>query len=309
MKQYLDLLKDVKENGVEKEDRTGTGTKSVFGRQIRFDLNEGFPLLTTKKIHTKSIIYELLWFLKGDTNVKFLKENGVTIWDEWADENGDLGKIYGYQWTKWDRNITIKEVIIKEHVNQIDNIINDLKKNPDSRRIMVTAWNPAQLDQMNLPPCHYGFQCYSEIMSPMERYNRFNEYTRDNSLDVTGMSTDQAMEYYNFPKRKLSLMWNQRSIDIFLGLPFNISSYAFLTHMLSQVTNHCVGELIGNLGDTHIYNNHMVYVDEQITRIPKKLPRLMLNRKIKNIYDFKFEDFEIIGYDSYPNWKNVPIAI
>lgn len=323
MKQYLDLLKDIKENGVSKMDRTGTGTKSVFGRMIRFDLNEGFPLLTTKKIHTKSIIHEMLWFLKGDTNIKYLNDNGVTIWDEWADKNGDLGPVYGKQWTAWEkygyRNvqngaldcgiITEDDAYRESHINQIENLINDLKNNPDSRRLMVNAWNVADIDKMKLPPCHYGFQCYSQVMTPMERYNRFNKYAMDNSLNVTGMSTDQAMEHYNYPTRKLSLEWNQRSVDTQLGLPFNIASYAFLTHMLAQVTNHEVGELIGNLGDTHIYNNHMVYVNEQLTRTPKHLPRLKINRKIKNVNDFKFEDFEIIGYDPYPNWKNVPIAI
>ena len=316
MKQYLDLLKDIKENGVNKSDRTGTGTRSVFGRMIRFDLNEGFPLLTTKKIHTKSIIHEMLWFLKGDTNIKYLKDNGVTIWDEWADENGDLGPVYGKQWVNWD-NYKINKTFgssdyeVKNNpINQIENLINDIKNNPDSRRLMVTAWNPSDIDKMKLPPCHYGFQCYSQVMTPMERYNRFNKYAMDNSLNVTGMSTDQAMEHYNYPTRKLSLKWNQRSIDVFLGLSFNIASYAFLTHMLAQVTNHEIGELIGNLGDTHIYNNHMIYVDEQLTRIPKQLPRLKMNRKIKNINDFKYEDFEIIGYtEPYPNWKNVPIAV
>lgn len=307
MKQYLDLLKDIKENGVKKEDRTGTGTISVFGRQIKFDLNEGFPLLTTKKIHTKSVLYELFWFLKGDTNIKYLNDNGVTIWDEWANDNGDLGKIYGYQWTNWDRTKYINNVRVTDNINQIDNLINDLINNPDSRRLMVSAWNTGQLHEMNLPPCHYGFQCYSEIMSEEERWSRFiknNKYTNNDNKPIIDI-----LDENNFPKRKLSLMWNQRSIDTFLGLPFNIASYAFLTHMLAQITNHEVGELIGNLGDTHLYLNHLEYVNKQLQRNPIELPILKINSNIKSIYDFKFDDFEILNYHPQSNWKNVPIAV
>jgi thymidylate synthase len=326
MKQYLDLLRDIKENGVLQENRTGTDSISVFGRQIRFNLEDGFPLLTTKKLHTKSIIYELLWFLgihmKDErykdlplTNIKYLKDNGVSIWDEWADKDGNLGKIYGYQWTNWDKYKYVKTFgssdydIKNSPINQIDNIIDQLKNNPNSRRIIVSAWNPGQLDEMNLPPCHYGFQCDSVKMKDSERYMKWIEYQKIHRLEDTGMSAEAAMDHYNFPTRKLSLMWNQRSCDTFLGIPYNIASYAFLTHMLAMVTNHIPYEVIGNLGNTHLYMNHMEYVNKQLEREIKQLPTLKINRKVTDIYDFKFEDFEIIDYDPYPNWKNVPIAV
>lgn len=321
MKQYLNLLADIRDNGIIKTNRTGTDTLSVFGRQLRFDLNEGFPLLTTKKIFIKGVLYELFWFLgihmKDEqyknvgknpiTNTKYLKDNGVSIWDEWADEEGDLGKVYGHQWTNWEYYHKDK-VLIKEYINQIDTLINDLKNNPDSRRLMVSAWNPGQLKEMNLPPCHYGFQCYSVDMGIIERQVKWNEYAKNNSLDITGMSNDQAMKHYNFPKRKLTLMWNQRSVDTFLGLPFNIASYAFLTHMLADVTNHVVDELVCNLGDTHLYVNHMEYVEKQLLRKPRNLSKLKMVKR-NSIYDYKFEDFDIKDYDPYKNWKNVPIAI
>lgn len=323
MQQYLDLLKDIKDNGTLKPNRTGTDTISVFGRQIRFNLDKEFPLITTKKLYIKGILGELLWFLgnhmKDDrykdlpmTNIQFLKDNNINIWNEWADKDGNLGPIYGYQWTKWKNSIILEdgsgEGWYDEPINQIDNLINDLKNNPDSRRLMVNAWNVSDLQEMNLMPCHFGFQCYSVKMDLMERYYKFNEYAKMNSLDVTGMSTDDAMKHYNFPTRKLSLNWFQRSNDVPIGSPYNIASYAFLTHMLAQITNHYPGELIGNLGDCHIYVNQMDGINEQLTRTPRQLPRLKLNRKVTSIYDFKFEDFEIINYNPYPIIK-MPIAV
>ena len=249
MKQYLDLLQHVLDHGVLKEDRTGTGTHSVFGYQMRFDLHDGFPLLTTKKLHLKSIIYELLWFLKGDTNVKYLQEHGVRIWNEWADANGDLGHIYGYQWRSWpDYN--------GGHIDQITEAIETIKHNPDSRRIIVSAWNVADLPQMNLPPCHAFFQFY-------------------------------------VADGKLSLQLYQRSADIFLGVPFNIASYALLLLMVAQVTGLEAGEFVHTLGDAHIYNNHLEQVREQLTREPRPLPKMKLNPEVKNIFDFQYEDFEL----------------
>lgn len=261
MKQYLDLLNHIMENGVSKEDRTGTGTRSVFGYQMRFNLSEGFPLLTTKKLHLKSIIHELLWFLKGDTNVKYLQENGVRIWNEWADDNGDLGHIYGYQWRSWpDYN--------GGHIDQIKEVIETIKNNPDSRRIIVSAWNVADLPNMNLPPCHAFFQFY-------------------------------------VADGKLSLQLYQRSADSFLGVPFNIASYALLLMMVAQVTGLEPGDFVHTLGDTHIYNNHFEQVKEQLTREPRRLPRMVINPDVKDIFDFKFEDFSLEDYDPHPHIKGV----
>ena len=257
MKQYLDLLQHVLDHGVLKEDRTGTGTHSVFGYQMRFDLHDGFPLLTTKKLHLKSIIYELLWFLKGDTNVKYLQEHGVRIWNEWADANGDLGHIYGYQWRSWpDYN--------GGHIDQITEAIETIKHNPDSRRIIVSAWNVADLPQMNLPPCHAFFQFY-------------------------------------VADGKLSLQLYQRSADIFLGVPFNIASYALLLLMVAQVTGLEAGEFVHTLGDAHIYNNHLEQVREQLTREPRPLPKMKLNPEGKNIFDFQYEDFELTDHNPHPH--------
>ena len=332
MKQYLDLLKDIKQNGELQENRTGTDTIAVFGREVRFNMNDGFPVLTTKKVHTKSILYELFWFLGNHmkderykdlprTNIKYLKDNGVTIWDEWADKDGNLGPVYGYQWTHWDTN---KEISIRDGsypngeykwryeykgINQIENLINTLKNNPNSRRLIVSAWNVTDIDKMNLPPCHYNFECFSIEMNKTERYYKWLDYQKIHRLEDTGMSAEGAMQHYNFPTRKLSLKWNQRSVDTFLGLPFNITSYAFLLYMLSEVTNHIPNELIGSLGNTHLYVNHLSYVEEQLKRIPKQLPILKIKRKVTDINDFKFEDFELINYNPEPNWKNVPIAI
>ena len=257
MKQYLDLLQHVLHHGVLKEDRTGTGTHSVFGYQMRFDLQNGFPLLTTKKLHLKSIIHELLWFLKGDTNVKYLQANGVRIWNEWADENGDLGHIYGYQWRSWPD-------YDGGHIDQIKEAIDTIQNNPDSRRIIVSAWNVADLPQMNLPPCHAFFQFY-------------------------------------VANGKLSLQLYQRSADIFLGVPFNIASYALLLMMVAQVTGLEAGDFVHTLGDAHIYNNHIEQVREQLSREPRALPTMKLNPNVKSIFDFKYEDFELTDYNPHPH--------
>ena len=264
MKQYLDLLSHVKKNGIKKEDRTGTGTLSVFGYQMRFNLADGFPLLTTKKIHLKSVIHELLWFLSGETNIKYLKDNSVTIWDEWADTNGDLGPVYGHQWRSWD-------TASGESVDQIAQLIDQLKNNPDSRRLIVSAWNVGALAEMKLPPCHAFFQFY-------------------------------------VAEKKLSCQLYQRSADIFLGVPFNIASYALLTMMVAEVCNLEYGEFVHTLGDAHIYINHLDQVNDQLVRAPKPLPQMKINRKIKNIFDFKYDDFELIGYDPYPLIK-APVAV
>lgn len=256
MKQYHDLLKHVLEHGSKKEDRTGTGTLSVFGYQSRYNLQEGFPLLTTKKLHTRSIFFELLWFLRGETNIQFLKDNKVTIWDEWASENGDLGPIYGKQWRYW-------EGADGKTVDQISNVIAQIKNNPDSRRHLVIAFNPSDVDKMALPPCHAFFQFY-------------------------------------VANGKLSCQLYQRSADIFLGVPFNIASYALLTHMVAQVCDLEVGDFVHTLGDAHIYSNHMDQVHLLLSREPRPLPKLTLNKEIKNIFDFKYEDIKIEGYDPHP---------
>ncbi len=259
MKQYLDLIRHILDNGTKKEDRTGTGTTSCFGYQMRFDLSEGFPLLTTKKLHLKSIIHELLWFLKGDTNVKYLQENGVRIWNEWADPDGNLGHIYGYQWRSWpDYDGTF--------IDQISETVQMIKQNPDSRRIIVSAWNVADIKNMNLPPCHAFFQFY-------------------------------------VANGKLSLQLYQRSADTFLGVPFNIASYALLTMMMAQVCGLEPGEFIHTFGDVHIYNDHRHQVELQLTRQPRQLPKMRINPDVKNIFDFKYEDFELIDYDPYPAIK------
>lgn len=257
MKQYIDLLNHVLENGVEKSDRTGTGTISVFGYQSRYDLSKGFPVLTTKKLHLKSIIHELLWFLTGDTNIKYLRENGVRIWNEWADENGDLGPVYGYQWRSWptpDGN----------HIDQISQVIESLKNNPDSRRHIISAWNVGQINQMNLPPCHLLIQFY-------------------------------------VANGKLSCQLYQRSADIFLGVPFNIASYALLTMMVAQVCDLQPGEFVHTLGDAHIYLNHVEQVKLQMSRDPYPLPQMKINPDVKSIFEFRYSDFELVGYQSHPH--------
>lgn len=259
MKQYHDLLHHVLANGNQKEDRTGTGTTSVFGYQMRFDLAEGFPLLTTKKVHLKSIIHELLWFLQGSTNIAYLKEHGVRIWDEWADEQGNLGPVYGYQWRNWPRPDGT-------HIDQITQVVNAIKNNPDSRRLIVSAWNVADVDQMKLPPCHAFFQFY-------------------------------------VADGKLSCQLYQRSADIFLGVPFNIASYALLTMMVAQVCGLKLGDFVHTLGDAHIYSNHMQQVQEQLSRTPRALPTMRLNPEVKDIFGFEYEDFVLENYDPYPAIK------
>ena len=259
MKQYLDLLDRILTEGVKKEDRTGTGTISVFGNQMRFNLEDGFPLLTTKKLHLKSIIYELLWFLRGDTNIKYLKDHGVSIWDEWADENGELGPVYGHQWRSWpDEN--------GGTIDQIHNVVNQIKNNPDSRRMIVSAWNVAEVERMALPPCHTMFQFY-------------------------------------VANGRLSLQLYQRSADTFLGVPFNIASYALLLQMMAQVTGLKAGDFIHTTGDTHLYLNHIEQAKLQLTRTPRPLPRMIINPDVKDIFDFKYEDFQLEGYDPWPHIK------
>ncbi len=264
MKQYHDLLKKVMSEGADKSDRTGTGTRSLFGHQMRFDLSEGFPCLTTKRLHLRSIIHELLWFLKGDTNIQYLHDNGVSIWDEWADENGDLGHVYGYQWRSWPTPSG-------ESIDQISALIEGLKNNPDSRRHIVSAWNVADIESMALPPCHTMFQFY-------------------------------------VADGKLSCQLYQRSADLFLGVPFNIASYALLTMMVAQVCGLKVGEFVHTLGDVHIYSNHFDQVQEQLSREFRELPAMKINPSVKDIFEFTFEDFELIGYEPHPSIK-APIAV
>ena len=264
MKQYLDLLREIMEEGVVKSDRTGVGTKSIFGHQMRFDLSEGFPLLTTKKVHLRSIIHELLWFISGDTNIAYLHDNRVTIWDEWADEKGDLGPVYGKQWRSWDTPDG-------RSIDQLAEVVETIKRNPDSRRMIVCAWNPSDVDKMALPPCHCFFQFY-------------------------------------VAEGRLSCQLYQRSADTFLGVPFNIASYALLTMMIAQVCGLQVGEFIHTTGDTHIYLNHFDQVREQLSREPRPLPRMVLNHEVKSIFDFKYEDFTLLDYDPWPAIK-APVAV
>ncbi len=264
MQQYLDLMRHVLEHGHPKSDRTGTGTLSVFGWQMRFDLAQGFPLLTTKKLHTKSIIHELLWFLKGDTNIRYLKEHGVSIWDDWADANGDLGPVYGYQWRSW-------QAPDGRSIDQIAQLVDGLKRNPDSRRHIVTAWNPADIERMKLPPCHALFQFY-------------------------------------VADGRLSCQLYQRSADIFLGVPFNIASYALLTLMLAQVCGLRPGEFVHTLGDAHLYTNHLEQARLQLTRAPRPLPRLRLNPAVRDLFAFRYEDFALEGYDPHPHIA-APVAV
>ena len=259
MKQYLDLMRHVKEQGIVKDDRTGTGTRSVFGYQMRFDLGAGFPLVTTKKLHLRSIIHELLWFLSGDTNIKYLKDNGVRIWDEWADEAGNLGPVYGYQWRSWP-------AADGRHIDQISQVVEQIKNNPDSRRLIVSAWNVGEIENMALPPCHAFFQFY-------------------------------------VADGKLSCQLYQRSADIFLGVPFNIASYALLTMMMAQVCGLEVGDFVHTLGDAHLYSNHLQQVDEQLSRTPYALPQMKINPAVKNIFDFTFDDFELQNYEFHPHIK------
>lgn len=264
MRQYLDLLKKIMDEGVVKGDRTGVGTKSIFGHQMRFDLSEGFPLLTTKKLHLKSIIYELLWFIKGDTNIRYLNDHGVTIWDEWADENGELGPVYGAQWRRW-RTADGREI------DQLSQLMEQIKNNPNSRRLIISAWNVGEIDKMALPPCHSLFQFY-------------------------------------VADGRLSCQLYQRSADTFLGVPFNIASYALFTMMIAKVSGLQPGDFVHTLGDTHIYLNHFEQVKEQLSRIPRTLPKMVIGGEQKSIFDFKYEDFKLVDYDPYPSIK-APIAV
>lgn len=264
MKVYLDLMKKILEEGIDRDDRTGTGTRSIFGTQMRFNLEEGFPLLTTKKVHLRSIIHELLWFLQGDTNIKYLKDNNVTIWDEWADENGDLGPVYGKQWRDW-------ECADGRHIDQIKNVVNTIKTNPNSRRIIVNAWNVADVDNMALPPCHTMFQFY-------------------------------------VANKKLSCLLYQRSCDFFLGVPFNIASYALLTMMMAKECDLGLGDFVWTGGDTHLYHNHFEQAKLQLSREPRALPKMNILRKAPDIFSYKYEDFELVGYDPYPVIK-APVAV
>ena len=264
MKNYLNLMQHILDHGVDKEDRTGTGTLSVFGHQMRFDLSEGFPLVTTKKCHLRSIIHELLWFLKGDTNIAYLKENGVSIWDEWADEKGNLGPVYGKQWRSW-------QTPDGKSIDQIKNVVNSLKNNPDSRRHMVVAFNPSDVDDMALPPCHAFFQFY-------------------------------------VAKNRLSCQLYQRSADVFLGVPFNIASYSLLTMMMAQVCGYELGEFVHSFGDAHLYSNHIDQAKLQLSREPRPLPQMKINPEIKDLFAFKYEDFELVNYDPHPGIK-APVAV
>ncbi len=264
MRQYLDLMRHVMQHGTRKEDRTGTGTLSVFGHQMRFDLAQGFPLVTTKKLHTKSIIYELLWFLRGETNIRYLKEHGISIWNEWADDNGDLGPVYGSQWRSWPTSNGGR-------IDQIAQVVRDIRQNPDSRRLIVSAWNVAEIERMALPPCHLLFQFY-------------------------------------VAEARLSCQLYQRSADIFLGVPFNIASYALLTLMIAQVTGLKPGELIHTLGDAHLYLNHLEQVQTQLAREPRPLPSMRLNPEKTSLFDFEFDDFELLNYDPHPSIK-APVAV
>ena len=264
MKQYLDLMRHVREHGVRKEDRTGTGTLSVFGYQMRFDLAEGFPVITTKKLHLRSIIHELLWFLSGDTNIRYLKENGVSIWDEWADAQGNLGPVYGSQWRSWPTGDG-------RRIDQLSEVVEQIRTNPDSRRLIVSAWNVGEIEHMALPPCHAFFQFY-------------------------------------VAEGRLSCQLYQRSADIFLGVPFNIASYALLTRMIAQVTGLEAGEFIHTLGDAHLYSNHLEQADLQLSRTPRTLPQMRINPEVKDLFAFRFEDFELVDYDPHPHIK-APVAV
>jgi thymidylate synthase len=309
---YLDLLRHVLTSGRSKPDRTGTGTTSLFGLQFRHDMQQGFPLLTTKKLHTKSIIHELLWFLKGDTNVQYLRDNGVTIWDEWADEKGNLGPIYGYQWVRWgERKGSFDQ---RKGINQIQVALDLLRSDPTSRRILVTAWNPRSLKGSALPPCHYSFQLCTEPMTVNERWGLLTPQQQTIEVMAQVMSPGALGQGYfdqlGVPAYRLSLLWNQRSADLFLGLPFNIASYGFLLSMFAQQANMIPHELIGNIGDGHIYNNHKRFVEDQLERDPERYapPRLEL-KAADSIFTYHYNDFQIQGYEAYPNWKNVPIAV
>jgi thymidylate synthase len=343
--QYLDLMKDINTNGQVKTDRTGTGTTSVFGRMMRFNLQEGFPLLTTKKLHLKSIIHELIWFLAGDTNVKYLQDNGVTIWDEWADENGDLGPVYGQQWRRWEDVKLVKrgdermadklkklgytwvgnmhetksfvngqeyEVYRKEH-DQITDALNLIKHNPDSRRIIVSGWNVPDVPHVKLPPCHTLYQFYVSDMTREERVMYMLRDLTKPQVDLVDTIDDPErahtlLDTVGVPRKKLSCMLYARSQDTFLGTPFNIASYAILTHMFAQQADMAVGDFVWVGGDVHLYSNHAEQVDLQLSREVRAMPQLVIKRKPESIFDYKYEDFEVTGYDPHPAIK-APVAV
>ena len=339
MKQYQDLMAEVFAKGAPKKDRTGTGTLSIFGHQMRFNLQEGFPLVTTKRCHLRSIIHELLWFLKGDTNIQYLKDNGVTIWDEWADKNGDLGPVYGKQWRAWtahtdmpvfnraacdeleaegweESGVRGSDLLYSRDIDQIAKVMDQLKNDPDNRRIIVSAWNVADLDDMALAPCHAFFQFYTRELSVTERLD-WMEINRPEQFKGMRFSNDiinndtlmhAAMESESVPSRSLSCQLYQRSCDVFLGLPFNIASYALLIHMFAQQANMAVGDFVWTGGDVHLYSNHLEQARTQLGRTPRPLPKLIIKRKPDSIFDYKFEDFEIEGYDPHPAIK-APVAI
>jgi thymidylate synthase len=335
---YLNLMHNVHTNGQIKTDRTGTGTRSDFGKMMRFNLQDGIPMLTTKKIHLKSIIHEIIWFLAGSTNIQYLKDNGVTIWDEWADENGELGPVYGKQWRRWEDtkvvpvnrmdeidelvaqgytqlghitklDFTLCSVLQKEY-DQITDAMNAIKNNPDSRRIIVNAWNVGDVPGMKLPPCHAMYQFYVSDMTSQERANYAIRKGVEISQDMVShyASVDEYLDHVHIPRKKLSCMLYQRSADIFLGVPFNIVSYSMLVHMFAQQADMAVGDFIWVGGDCHIYSNHTEQVDLQLSRDARAMPQLVLKRKPKSIFDYKFEDFEITGYDPHPTIK-APVAV
>ncbi|HCS5018583.1 TPA: thymidylate synthase [Escherichia coli] len=339
MKQYLTLMQDILDNGVVKEDRTGVGTLSVFGRQLRFDLKEGFPLVTTKKVHLKSIIHELLWFLNGDTNVKYLQENGVKIWNEWSDEEGNLGPVYGKQWREW-RDCKVVEchdvertqqlmqrgykyignmkedgttyLVYEKAHDQISKVIQQLREDPDSRRIIVSAWNVGDLDDMALNPCHNYFQFYTTEMTALERLNWFEENQPEKfartPLNNVEKLIHEILDRESIPRRKLSCFYMMRSNDYLLGAPFNVASYALLTHMIAQQLNMVPDELVYSGVDVHLYSNHLEQAKLQLTREPYPLPKLVIRRKPDSIFDYKYEDFELVGYQAHPHIA-APVAV
>lgn len=339
MKRYLTLMQDILDNGVVKEDRTGVGTLSVFGRQLRFDLKEGFPLVTTKKVHLKSIIHELLWFLNGDTNVKYLQENGVKIWNEWSDEEGNLGPVYGKQWREW-RDCKVVEchdvertqqlmqrgykyignmkedgttyLVYEKAHDQISKVIQQLREDPDSRRIIVSAWNVGDLDDMALNPCHNYFQFYTTEMTALERLNWFEENQPEKfartPLNNVEKLIHEILDRESIPRRKLSCFYMMRSNDYLLGAPFNVASYALLTHMIAQQLNMVPDELVYSGVDVHLYSNHLEQAKLQLTREPYPLPKLVIRRKPDSIFDYKYEDFELVGYQAHPHIA-APVAV
>lgn len=325
MQEYKKLVREIQEKGTPKSDRTGTGTKSIFGYQMRFDLKDGFPLVTIKNTHWKSVVHELLWFLKGDTNVKYLQDNGVRIWNEWADDNGNLGPVYGKQWVDWNVLNWYKtdkpDPVIEgqsllewrvEGINQVQNVIDTLKTNPESRRMIVSAWNVGELDEMALAPCHAFFQFYTRPLKAGERMGISTEYGNvtnvETNWDVNEEYVHKVCDSWGVPRYELSLQLYQRSADTFLGVPFNIASYSLLLMMIAQCVNMVPRDFVWTGGDVHLYDNHEEQVKEMLSREPKPLPTVKLNPDIKNVFDFKYEDIELIDYDPHPTIK-APVAV